>query len=250
MNTSFKDAPTEEQPEVNEAALAEVDGDGDGETMPAVRDVSVNLALGNVGGSIDARDLIIPRFNIVQGVGPLSENFDSGDIVLNKEVLIASKGEPASLTVLSIRKTYEERLPYDPNGPRPVVYETLEQVVEAGYWVDWRNNAPPPVKEVATALVLVRKPDDVESLSFSVELEEELFALAVWTMRGTAYTRAAKKIFSANQIELAHTGLMTGLWELTTAKESINGNPIAVPILRLVGRNTPERVELIKSNLP
>lgn len=249
MTTSFKKQDKEKrEEEVDQQALAEV-SDTDS-NLPAEQS-SVSLALGQVSGSVDRSDLLIPRLNIVQNVGPLSEMFEGkgGAIILNKETLLAQKDEPIKLTVLSIKKTYEENLPYDPNGPRPRVFESLEEVVDAGLYTDWRNNQQPTAKEVATVLAFIEEPEGVEDLSFSYEFEKKNYALAVWTLRGTAYTRGAKKIFSASQIELAKDGLLSGDWELSTTRTQINGNYVFVPVLRLTGRNSKEKVAFIEGQL-
>jgi len=248
MKKSFKNAPAEDDGAVavaDEEALAEVNGS----ELPVPAGTNVVLSLGEVSGDIDRRDLILPRLNIVQGVGPMSELFDSGDIVLNGETLIVPKETPVQLTVLSIKKSFEEWLAYDPDGPRPRLFETVESLQEADLWTDWRNNERPPAREIATAMLLINKPEELESVSFSTKVGEKDCAVAVWTIRGSAYARAAKKIFSAASLELARTGLLSGLWELSTKKESVNGNPIAVPVLMLKGRNSEETVKSITEAL-
>jgi hypothetical protein len=235
---------TDASPEVDETSLAEIEGT---ETGLATSDATLSLSLGQVSGSVDQRDLVIPRLNIVHSVGPLSELFTPGDLVLNRDTLLVAKEEPLSLVVLSIKKSYEERLAYDPNGPRPQTWETREDVVKDGLWTEWRNDEAPPVREVATILTLVERPEGIESMSFNVEYEGKFYGLAVWTCRGTAYTRAAKKIFSASAIELANSGLLSGRWSLHTERQNIGGNYVFVPILALAGKNTPEFVDFIKS---
>jgi len=248
MKTSMKrnkvETDTDEFPpaDVDTTALAEVEG-GD-ELVPVS---AGSLALGNVEGSIDAKDLIIPRLNIVQRVGPLSSEFKPGDMVLNKEVVLAHEEEPVNLIVLSIKKYYEENLPYNPKGPKPVVYQTIKEVADAGKWVDWRNNVKPPAREVASTLILIEQPDGIDGMSFSKTIAGKEYAIAMWTLRGSAYTRAAKTIFSKNALELSKCGLLGGRWELATSETEMNGNLVHVPVLRLVGKNTPELIAEIKS---
>ena len=250
MKTSLKNSPDKDEtvkdapPVADEAVLADMEGDN----LP-VQASTMSLALGNVTGSVDSRDLIIPKLNIVQGVGPLSEVHTGGDLVLNKETVLAPVNESVNLTVLSIKKTYEERLPYDANGPRPEVYETIEEVVKQGHWIEWRNKVAPPVREVATVLVLIEKPEGTDSLGFSHEILGKEYALAIWILRGTGYARGAKKIFSANSIELAQSGLLSGAWALSSERTRVNGNYVFAPVLRITGKNTPEMVEAIKEKL-
>jgi hypothetical protein len=247
MKTSLKNA---NKVEVEEGGVADAEALAlmDEETALAETGGG-SMALGQVSGSIDKTDLIIPRINIVQNVGPLSEGFDGGDLVFNKEFVLAHKEEPVYLTVLSIKKTYEEKLPYDPDGPKPLVYETIQEVLDAGLHVEWRNNEAPPVREVASVLVFIERPKDVKQLAFSHSINGVDYALALWSLRGTAYTRGAKKIFSAAQIELAKDGLLSGRWEVTTERITSGGNYVFAPIMRLAGRNSPETVGLIKNAL-
>ena len=230
---------------VDAAQLAEIEGD----SLPATRDNTVMLNVGSVDGDVGMADMIVPRFNIVQGVGPLSEHFDSGDIVLDSEIVLAKKESPVSLIVLSIAKSYEESLPYDPSGPRPREFKSEIELREAGLWTEWRDGQPPPVKKKAIAMLLVQQPEGVDSLRFSYKVADKSYALAIWTMRGTAYNRAAKKIFTEEKLSLKDTGLVGGLWELSTKKEPINGNPVSVPVLRLTGKSTTESVAEITTLL-
>lgn len=252
MKKSLKNSDNSEDttpPVADQEALMQMESDG----MDMVPAQSVSLALGSVEGSVDSQDLIIPKLNIVQGVGPLSNDFPGGALVLNRETVIAEMGKAVTLTVLSIKKTYEEILPYDPNGPRPKTYATLEEVMEDGKWVDWRENENPKrtAREVATILVLIEKPEDVDCLSFSKNYLGKDYAMAVWTVRGSAYTNGAKKIFSANSIELANEkdGLLAGKWSLSVERKPINGNPVAVPVMLLIGRNDAEFIEAVKADL-
>ena len=235
----MKKSLSKPQETADTAVLDEVD-DAPGASVA----VSVT-ALGQVDGEVDRTDLITPRFNIVQGVGPLSEHFTSGTLVLNKDTVIAPAGdrenpqEPIFLTVLSAVKSYEEVLPYDASGggPRPRTYSSIRDVHADDLWIDWRNDEKPPARPVAELLIAIEKPDGLASMMFNVPVNDKEYALALWTVRSTAYTRVAKKIFSANQIELKASGLLSGRWSLFTQKESIAGNPVSVPVFKLVGRN-------------
>jgi len=254
MKKSFKDdkrTDTTPDPvnetEVDETSLAEIEGSGNALTTA---DASLSLSLGHVEGSVDRKDLIIPRLSIVHGVGALSEDYEAGDLVLNRDTLLVHKEEPISLTVLSIKKTYEERLAYDPNGPRPQTWETREELVADGLHTEWRNNEPPPVREVAAILCLIKKPEGVESLSFNIEHDGDSYGIAVWTVRNTAYSRAAKKVFSASAIELAKSGLLAGRWTLFTKRDQIGGNYVFVPYLSLEDeKNSPEFIATVTERL-
>jgi len=254
MKQSLKKSEANEE-EVDAQALAEVAG----ETAVATAPGQSLMNIGQVSGDVDSRDLVIPRLEIVQKVGPLStvESLDFGDLVLNKSITLAGihteKGPNTEIfiTVLSIVKSYEEVTPYDPSGqgPRARTFNTAAEVDAAGLWTDWRNDQKPPAREVANMLVLVEQPEELDSPSFHLEAGEKRYAIASWTVRSGAYNRAAKKVFSASQIELAETGLPSGVWSLHTERYTTGGNVISVPFMQLVGKHDMEVLEPLLKKL-
>jgi hypothetical protein len=253
MKKSFKadgDVPEVETPPVDETALAEIDG---GDFLPAGLDdtASMTIKLGQVSGDIGRSDLKIPRFAVVQSVGPLSgnPNLAGGDLVLNETTVLANKDVPISVIVLECNKTYEEDLPYDANGPRPRQFKSRKEVLDAGLWVEWRNDTKPPVREVGTVTMMIRKPDALVSQSFPLTHEGVDYAIAMWTVRKTAYAAVAKKIFSASAIELAKGGLLSGVWTLSAQRKQINGNWVFVPQMQLTGKTPDDLITFIKERL-
>ena len=198
------------------------------------------IPVGQVTGEISERDLQYPSLNIVSKMGTLPEKFKVGDLVLNREYFLASQGgEPLKLVIMSCIKTYQDRTPFNPTGPRPTTYRSLREVADAGKYIDWRDDQPPTAEEVATAYLLIRKPADLMCMSFNNSLDGHDYAVARWTMTSTAYTHAARIIFTKSQIEL-RDGLDQGVWELSTTQRNIKGYSVAVPVLRLTAERTSE----------
>ena len=239
-------------PAIDEAALADLSGDSAVATTGQSRGPSL-ATLGQVSGDIDSKDLIIPRMEIVQKVGPLSLNteLDFGSLVLNKSTVLAPLEVTVSITVLTCVKSFEEVLPYDPTGkgPRARTFDHLKDLIAAGLWVDWRNDQKPPAREVGNLLVLIKKPDGIESPAFHMDVEGSRCAIASWTVRSTAYGRVAKKVFSAAAVELADAGLLAGIWDLHIEPHQSGGNLVGAPVLKLVGEHTPEVVADITARL-
>ena len=253
MKTSLKksaeedNADAKDTPVLDAEALAHLEGG-----CEVVESSSMTLALGNVSGEISKKDLIIPRLNIIQNTGTLADEFDhkeGGSLCYNGQTILAKAGEPINLTVLSLKKSYEEWIyPYDPDA-RAQVFDSERELADAGMWTDWRNNERPPARELAVALVLIEKPEGIDDLGFSHEINGKEHALAMWTLRGSGYNHGAKKMFSASSLELASSGLLSGRWELATAKETKRNNTYFVPAMRLIGKNTDEFVNAVKERL-
>lgn len=241
--------------EVDAEALAEIAGDTAVATAPG----QSLMNIGQVSGDVDSRDLVIPRLELVQKVGPLStvESLDFGDLVLNKSITLSGihteKGPNTEvlITVLSIVKSYEEVVPYDPSGqgPRGRTFTSAAQLDAADLWTDWRNDQKPPAREVANMLVLIEQPEGLDSPSFHLGAGGKRYALAAWVVRSGAYNRAAKKVFSADKIELAETGLVSGVWSLHTERYTSGGNVIAVPFMQLVGKHDMEVLKPLLNKL-
>ena len=193
-----------------------------------------------VDGEFRAEDFVIPKLHLVQSVGPLSEAFQPGAFVYNKELVLTDGVSPLSLTVLRIRKQYVENVPYG-GDEVPRMFDTLEQIRAAGGWIDWRDNQRPPFSPVLHVLVLIKSPSGENPL-FPYEFEGAHYGLALWTLRSTGFTRAGKTIITASQFALKD-GLHKGGWALTSKREKIGMNFVFVPVLRHEAKHSDEFAE-------
>lgn len=252
MKTSFVNG------EAKTDAVAEADMFGDGaEGESKALTLSAMPALGEVTGEIRRNDIAMPRLNIVQAVGPISKTagLKFGDIVLNKEIVIAHKDETVQLVVLSVRKYFQERFPkYIADGPRPQIFDTEREVLDAGLTLDWKKAAvkgeddkPPTAEPIADIDMIIKKPANVNSPIFCITLDGDAWTPARWTVQRTAYSRAAKAVFTERATSLAECGLLFGTWTLSAIETRVKGNEIAAPKMCLVGRNSETLVGEIKS---
>lgn len=205
---------------------------------------------GQVEGEVDAGDIRLPRINLTQKSGKLGEDFAPGSFVFNKEILISNGPEPFELVALRIRKQYQEALPYDPDGPTPKVFNTSEEVKKAGGHFNFEEKAG-YYKEIAHILCLVGCPEGVTDDQrdyFMFEHEGNQFALAMWTVTGSAYTSVAKALFTAAAGHL-RAGLQNGKWTITSEKRSNTKNTWFTPIIRAAGKTTPEFQKFAESLL-
>lgn len=217
-----------------------------------------------VTGNIDNSDITVPSLKIVQAIGPLSENFDGGILVLNGEVPITDEPDPSNptpieLTVIQVRKQFEENLDW-PSEERPRVFDTEAEVIANGGHTQWINNQKPPFSPIATMLVCIKAPDTEDETilaNFPYGFEtrnkeskplEGRYALALYKTKGASYTRAAKMVFTAATMsDLKAKGLPFGSWAIGARREKINGNMVFVPVLKRTGTHPQEFVDFVKS---
>lgn len=211
---------------------------------PTTGIASTPPSMGVVVGDIDSSDINMPRLNIVQGVGSLSELFSPGQVVMNQEIVLSNGTTPIELTVLAARKQFVENLAYDAES-RPRVFDTLDEVHAAGGSINWIGNMRPSFVPVLHVNVLIKAPQGVEG-SFPIHCNGEDYALAVWTLRGVAYGKAGKSILTAAKFGL-QDGLYHGRWTLSTKREKFGRNSVFVPVLRNTGRHDADFVKFVTS---
>lgn len=209
--------------------------------------------------NIGFEDIILPRLNIVQKVGDLSNIFTPGDVVLNQQLVVYNApkpntvSEPLSIVVLGFRKKqFVEKVE---GGALGAMCNSEAEVSKLGGTLDYKEwqesikaaketggRALKYFQRLATALILVEKPasiPDEDHTMFPYECEGKFYALALWSMKGTGYTHGAKNIFTARKIGHLRSGGYTSQgWKLGTKLEGFNGNYAHVPVLKPGARST------------
>jgi hypothetical protein len=192
--------------------------------------------------NIGLHDIILPRLNLVQKVGELSNVFDHGSLLLNGEqVLFTCPKDPkAAVTPLNILvlgfqpSKYVEKVE---GGGRGGSYNTPAEVVEAGGTIDYNESkatGKPLYQESKTALVLIEKPEGVDDANFPHEFEGKKYCTALWTMKGTAYTHGAKVLLTARKIGKLRgpAGYRTAFYTLASKLTSFNNQWYYIPVLK------------------
>ena len=191
-----------------------------------------------ISGEFDTSDVTFPKLQIAQGVGPLSDSFDKGAIVLEGEHEIAPMaGDPLEFTVLRISKTFEENIPFGADE-LPRIASTKADVLALGGTTEWSNGEAPTFKACADALICIKGKDKA---IFPYEYNGENYAFATWKIKGVAYNRAAKPIITAASMYYRE-GLRTGSFMLSTEKAVFNGNTVACPRVVRGNANTEDFV--------
>ncbi len=200
-------------------------------------------------------DFITPKLNLVQKIGDLSALFTAGTWVLNKETqLTKAVGDPLQIVVLERPyKYYMEHLDYDPEGPRPRLFTTPEEVAEAGLTLEWdnENNIRPTADRGAKVLMLIIKPDSPADVGgFGLRVDGlGLCALAAWNLTGTAYKTAARRLFTAEQMDLNGEPFYSIVWNLRSQAVKSGKYTVLSPQLIVNRRLDATGIAAVKTKL-
>ena len=154
--------------------------------------------------SFDARDMILPRLNIVQNVGELANVHPRGAIILNGQLILAAAPAPPAtgpfirIVFLGFQPTvYTEKVQ---GGLRGLTVKTVEEVIAKGGTIDYneaKQTKKPLFQDTATAMVLIEQVPGLDDASFPLIVGGKRHALALYTMKGTSYTHVTKPVKSA-----------------------------------------------------
>lgn len=231
--------------------------------VPAVRAETTVAPAGIVLGDKipEFKDIILPRLNIVQGTGELKDSFPQGAVVFGQSLVIftppvvnAKTGNvekpgtpPAIITVLGFRPTrFSEKVQ---GGIRGMIVDTEEQVTAAGgtlnyqEWAAKKSAGMKRFEPLADALVVIERPEAVadDDTVFIYPCDGKKYALALWALKGTAYTAAAKGVFfTARAVGCLRQGYPTYSYALSTRQQSREGNTWYVPVCIPKSKSTPE----------
>lgn len=242
MKKSFKDEDrVDGDVDVDEAALAVVEDDGE---MAVARPM---LALGAVSAEFSTSDVRLPTLRVGQPMSKM-ENVSIGQLVYNKELVLAQPNQEVDVVVLNIDKWYEERVDYDPDKPGGQRWDTYAQMTAAGFSTVWVDNKPSSASEVAQLTLLIKKPEGIDAPCFTREIAGEQFALAVFAVHKTAYTSVAKEVFSRLATDLSAKGPLFGRFKLKAVIKE-GKFKYALPMIRLASEHSAEFVAEMKSAL-
>ena len=231
--------PLETTTEVGDMVPATVSDPEAGSQVPATRTESAPL---------ERSDFITPKLNLVQRTGDMSVQFTQGSWVLNKEIQITKAPEdPLEVIVLERPfKFFMEHLPYDPNGPKSRTFNTIEELDEAGLTLDWdnKNNIRATADRAARVFLLILKPKETDAVKgFGLEVDGlGDCTVATWLLVNTSYTTAARRIFTAEKLDLADKPIHSLVWTLRSVSAKIGGYNIFVPQLT-PSRSLPDETQ-------
>lgn len=219
--------------------------------VPATRPAQSGLVLGDKLPSFS--EIILPRINLVASVGGLKDTFEPGSFVYDQRVVlfvpprivggrIEREGTPpVTVTVLGFRPTrYVENVK---GGGRGLICSSEAEVRNAGGTTDyneWVLKAKDGCRRfdyLAEALLAVERPAAVadDDVVFTFEADGIKYALALYSMKASAYTVAKRTVFSARSLGCLRGGYPTHSWSLSSVlsptpdKTSTFWKPALVP---------------------
>jgi len=209
-------------------------------------------------GEFGADDIKLPRLNLVNKVGDLSNLFTPGTWVIQKEHQITdidekNKGLGGALKVIAVRLKveYQESLAYDPDV-RPRVFQTAEEVRLAGGQVAYGRGEGKFAK-VGHIEFLIQEPETLSeeaASSFFYVLGDKRFARVVYTASSTAYAETAQILYSDYKVgHLNKTGLFGGYYLLGSKLKTGDKGTWWIPSMKTAGEVPAELQAEIKGLL-
>lgn len=194
------------------------------------------------------REIILPRLNLVQNIGDLKDAFSPGSLVYDKKVELYTPpvirggkierpgSEPVSLVVLGFYDTrYVEKIE---GGGQGMIVDTEAAVRQNGGTLDykeWEQNkgSMRRFEYLAEAMIAIKRPASFENDGrvFTFDVGADQYALALWGLKGTAYTVAKRAFFTPRLIGcLKKGGYPSFNFAVTSKLEQKNGKEYWVPV--------------------
>lgn len=219
----------------------------------------------------DFKDIVLPRVNLVQNIGMLKDSFEPGSLVYGQSTILfvppkidgktqkvlRESTPPVIVTVLGFRPTrYCEKVP---GGGKGIIVNTEAEVranggtLDYGEWNMKKASGMKRFEPLADALVAIQRPESFkdDDTVFVYEVDGKKVALALWALRGTSYTAAAKRVFfTARAVGCLRQGYPTWQYAVSAREETYDsGNKAWIPVCLPVAKTTPVFMDFVRSVL-
>lgn len=203
------------------------------------------MAMGQIDGAINERDLMRPRIQMVQANSSdlESKGFTVGQIVVNGEVLVWDKGyDPLNVILMTGRKKFIQRLTDEEykDGVIPMIFDSPKDAENAGFSTNWDGKEPPTADPGLFCLFLLEQPEYIEpDPIFSLEHAERKFCLAEMKFTGVNYrsSTAARWLMTQSQTSLIPDTRMFMLGLTCSREKQKSGNIVTVANFKNLGRH-------------
>lgn len=202
------------------------------------------------------KEVILPRINIVQGIGNLKDTFVPGEIVFNQATVLytppqidpktgnATRKGTAPITSYVVGIISDRFSEVVQGGFGGLIVDTEEEVRNNGGTLDYKEwelkqkDGMKRFQAITDLLMLVERPETVkdDDIVFNFAIEGKKYALGAWALKGSAYTAVMKRVFNYHRLAgILKGGFPTYSFAIATHLEKFkNGNsawvPSAVPI--------------------
>ncbi len=245
---------------------------------PAAAESQVPAVAGPVLGDKlpEFKDIILPRVGLVQNIGKMTESFENGTLIFNQQTALFVPGKvntqtatlerpataPVIMTVLGFKPTrfYEKTKWEGGGGARGMIVDTEQAVRAAGGTLDyneWKLKEKDGMKRFeygVDAMVAIERPAIAEKneSDFTFDVEGKRYALALWTLKGSLYTAAAKRVFFTARLIgcLKQGGYPSWSFAVSSREENWSGGVSSwIPVCVPNKPNTPVFLDFVKSIL-
>lgn len=208
--------------------------------------LAVNTLAGQVEGEFSAKDFTVPRLNLVAKSGELSNTFQPGSFIYNREVVIGDGKKPAKITFLRIQKIYMQDVVYGSDQ----IAKTFNRLADVRATGALSNDPEAEADtdrytEALQTILAVEAPDKNNPL-FPFTIGDNQYGLAQYLMAKSAYRSAGKQVFTDSQLFLK-AGLHTASYELTSKIRTSPSGSYFVPHLKISSKHSPECCEQLKA---
>jgi hypothetical protein len=194
-----------------------------------------------VEGEISSADIRVPRINLVQKSGNLSNEFTPGLFLFEKTVPLAKVGDDVTFVPLRLKKYYQLKVEFGTSQDMPPKFNTMDEVRAFGGSLQYGDEKY--CVEMADIMVAIAAPEDPSEevlQHFPYNNGEANWALAMYTVGSSAYTSLAKRLIT-DSVGVLRAGLYTGLYNMHSEIRKTAQNSWYVPVAQYAGKNsTPD----------
>lgn len=205
------------------------------------------LSDAGLAGDFDQSDINLPRINLVAKTSALvDDGFTPGAVVLNKEATLTLKDVPLRIIVTAMVKQFQEDVAWGAEE-LPKVFNTEEEVHEAGYSLEW--GSPNMCRPIAHITMLIEAPEGLEEDAlelFPYENDGKHYALAIYTASKSAYKPTAKEIATFAAFAKGE-GVWTTSWAFTSKLRTEGDVSWFTPSMKRSGRLSSEELQFVES---
>lgn len=201
-------------------------------------------------GDFDRSDFKTPKLHLTQSVGPLSATFQPGNWIYNKDTDLGNR--PLEVTALKLRKYFVQDIAYGSEVFPDICSSEKEFMAKGGLPIREKYAMEKQAKGSAAGKLFYKPTLDITCLIagrkedvLPFEFEGVPYALAVWTLSSTGYSKTGTTFISAAALGL-RSGLAWGRWTVTPKREKVGQNWIWLPIARQTAKNSQAFVDFAR----